>query len=420
MTVKLLLVNPPSPFLENSKCEPPLGLLYVAGAVRELHPDVEVKVMDLGDTTDYVEAFLKELCAFQPSAVGLTAVTPQYGYAKELLLLAARHTKAVRVVGGAHASSLPDTFTGYADVVVSGPGELPMCDIITRIKDGKRPDEHYAGSHYPMLPEPVSLPARHLIDLHSYSRKIGGIPATTLTTSWGCPSNCHYCAKSVWKKFRLFSADFVCRELDEIYHRYGYRAVLFVDDTFTYDPERLKVICAKLKALGMKFRCWTRVDCVTPDMLATLRDSGCVEISFGIESGSQKLLDIVNKQVTVEQNRQALRWAKEAGIVTKAFLMVGIPGETKETVEETKQLIAQCDPDQFILSTFTPIVGSPVWFNPEKYGIVGFNRTDFEHQWEVGNNAEGGTFINTKWLSSEELKSLHHSLLEFLRNRKGK
>ena len=414
--MKLLLINPPSPFLEHSKCEPPLGLLYLAGAVEVNHPDVQVKILDLGDTSEYEYVLLQTISKLQPDIVGVTCVTPQYKHAKHVCSIVRSNSKALLIVGGPHVSCLPTSLP--ADCVVTGPGEQALCEIIRVLKLGKQPDTSYMGFKFLPLTHPYWYPSRSLIDLGAYSRRVGGLPATTMITSWGCPSNCHYCAKTVWKKFKLFPADYVCKELDDLSKRFGFKAVLFVDDTFTYDVERLKLICAKTRSLGMIFRCWTRVDCVTPEVLKVLKDGGCVEISFGIESGSQKLLDVMNKQTTVEQNRQALTWAKESGIVTKAFLMVGIPGETRETVEETKRLIAQCDPDQFILSTFTPIVGSPVWFDPERYGIVGFDRWDFEHQWEVGNDAQGGVLINTKWLSSNELQQVHDELLEFLQKRK--
>jgi len=324
-------------------------------------------------------------------------------------------SNAKLVVGGPHVSVLPNTVPH--DVAVVGQGERPFVEVVQDAMNGNDITGTIYASDYPRLPEPLWHPSRELVDLHGYSRKISGVPATTLITSWGCPNACRYCMRGTWDKFKMFSATYVTEELRIINEDYGYKSVLFVDDTFTFDEDRLKLICKDLKDRGMTWRCWTRVDRINPELLAMMRDHGCMEISFGVESGSQKLLDVMNKRTTVEMNKQALIWAKESGITTKAFLMVGIPGETRETVEETKKLISETNPDQFILSTFTPIVGSHVWHNPDDYGLINFDRMDFANQWEVGRGAAGGTLISTDVLSSEELKELRDEMLDFLRNR---
>lgn len=417
--MNILLLYPPSPFLENARCEPPLGLMYLAGAVDYYlgcaKSGISIDLLDLGDVTDYDWVLRQKLKSKSKGydIVGVSVVTPQYPYALELCNTIRAYSDAKLVVGGPHVTVLPESI--QSDVAIVGQGERPFVEVVQALLDGQDLYGVIRASDYPVVPEPLWHPDRDLVDLSAYSRKIQGVPATTLITSYGCPNACRYCMRGTHKKFSLFSADYVCEDLRQVNDDYGYTSVLFVDDTFTFDLDRLKLICEELKRRNMTWRCWTRVDRVTPDMLSLMRDHGCTEISFGVESGSQKLLDAMNKNTTVEMNHNAIRWAKASGITTKAFVMVGIPGETRETVEETKALISETNPDQFILSLFTPIVGSHVWYYPEKYGLKDFNRMDFAHQWEIGKGAVGGTYISTDVLSAEELKVLHAELLAFLR-----
>ncbi len=412
-----LLINPPSPFLEHARCEPPLGLMYLAGAARYyLNDRVRVQILDCGDLTDWKKVVLDCLYRERFDVVGVTVVTPQYPYAVEIVELVKQHTDALVVAGGPHITVLPHSVA--SDISVTGQGELPFVDVLQDAMNGRHLYGVVSDRTYPILPEPLWHPSRDLVELHAYSRVVGGVPATTSITSWGCPNRCAYCMHGTWRKFKLFSHEYVRDDLLDI-HKRGIRGVLFVDDTFTYDWDRLRIICATLKELQMTWRCWTRVDRVSLDVLKMMKDSGCAEVSFGIESGSQKLLDSMHKGTTVEQNRQALLWAKEAGITTKAFLMVGIPGETRETIEETKQLIKSTNPDQFIVSVFTPIVGCDVWRRPEQYGLVGVDPSNYKNQWEVGVGARGGAYCSTDVLDSSELMNLHEELLRFIKSYKS-
>lgn len=431
---EVILINPPSPFLIDAKCEPPLGILYLAGAVKDI---ADVKVFDFGReklTEDNFTRFIIDdlkTCRI----IGITAVTPQIKQVEYIShWLKKLKSDAVIVLGGPHVTALDGDIwkegnNRNIDIAVLGEGEAVFRELTEAVLGGGNIKNiggiaHLSDSGEMVFTkkrellriDDINFPARELIDLRSYSRHIAGLHATTLITSRGCPFECSYCMKGTWKtKIRRRSTENVINELKEIKNRYRFDAVLFVDDNFTLDRKWVLDFCKNMKELEMKWRCWTRVNIVDYDMLKIMKDAGCAELSFGIESGNQKLLDIANKKSTVEQNIQAIKWAKSAGILTKAFLMIGIPGETRGSVEDTKKMIKEAMPDQWILSTFTPIVGSPIWNDPKKYGIINFNRYDFEHQWEVGIKGEGGLFIDTKWLPGNELRSLHSELFEFLK-----
>lgn len=429
---EILLINPPSPFLVDPKCEPPLGLLYLASAVEHL---VKSRVIDLGNQKLSKKLLDKTLNSDLQDCkiVGITAVTPQIRYAEEI----ARYIKSVRkdiivIIGGPHVAALNGNVwlngENWFDIGVIGEGEKTFRQLVARILDNKNyvdePGIAYLDKQSQLQLNPsrslipideVKLPARSHLDLNLYSRHVGGRPATTLITSRGCPFRCAYCMKGTWgNKVRRHCVRYVVDELKQIKYEYDFNGVLFVDDNFTLNRHWMLDFCKQIKELDMKWRCWTRVNIVDAELLKIMKGAGCAEISFGIETGSQKLLDVSNKGVTLKQNMNAIKWAKEAGLITKAFLMIGIPGETKETVEETKDFIKKVEPDQWILSTFIPIAGSPMWLEPKKYGIINFDKYDFEHQWEVGLDGKGGMFIDTIWLSGKELQELHADLYSFL------
>ena len=145
---------------------------------------------------------------------------------------------------------------------------------------------------------------------------------------------------------------------------------IFYDDIFTLRRERLFKLCDNLRDLNITFRCNGRSGINTLEDYIKLKEAGCEEIAFGIESGSQKMLDMINKGSTVEDNFKAITLAKEAGLITKAYLVVGFPGESQETVDETKAFMIRANPDKYTVFQFVPLPGCDVWKNPEKYGIT--------------------------------------------------
>lgn len=147
----------------------------------------------------------------------------------------------------------------------------------------------------------------------------------------------------------------------------------------------------------------------TEEVYERLAEAGCVGISWGIESGSQKMLDGMNKQTAVEDNYNVIQWGKKYGIDTRAFFILGFPGETKETLEETKRFIMRADPDQYFLSNFVPYPGTAVWNGPEEFGITNMSY-DFDQYYQVSKDGTGGSIIDTVWLKKEEFKELE---LEF-------
>jgi len=131
------------------------------------------------------------------------------------------------------------------------------------------------------------------------------------------------------------------------------------------NARRAGVICEAMRRLGVRYRCIGRADRLGGDLLKMLAETGCAEISFGVESGSQRILDAMDKRVTVERQKKAIMDAKRAGLVVKAFFVVGFPGENSESIEETKRFFSDATPDKWLLSVFSPLPGSEAWRNPK-------------------------------------------------------
>jgi anaerobic magnesium-protoporphyrin IX monomethyl ester cyclase len=403
--LKVTLISPPSPFLINQKAFPPLGLLYVAGFLE--HNGIEVNVADLADKETELENALEPY--LDANLYGVTATSPQYPQALKIQkILRRRNPKARIVIGGAYPSSLPDKCIrdGF-DYVIAGEGEEAMLQLITNIN--KKGISRVINASYIQKMDIIPLPARHLIDIKSFAYDIGDGCGTTLITSRGCPFTCSFCSKEVWQSgTRFHSTDYVISELEHIISNYDFKHFLFLDDTITIRKKRLLELCSHMERLNIKWRCYARTT-TTREMLIAMKRAGCIEIGVGIESGSQKILDIVDKNETVEQNSAFVELCKEVGILANVFIMIGLPGETYETVEETRRWMERVRPHKFGFNIFMPYAGTPVYKNPDKYDIQIFDVPE-ERSWVKGRQGEYESFVATSELSRGEIERLFGEL----------
>lgn len=411
MDNEIILINPPSPFLINQKCFPPLGILYLAAVLEK--NNIPVKVVDLAGDEDNLESALDNYLG-RP-LYGITSSTPQYPYAKKIKeIIRSKKQDAKIIIGGAHPSSLSNKCLedGF-DCVVVGEGENAILDIAKAIREKKELPSLTRLSYISDL-DSVPFPARHLLPIKSYGYDIGQEDyATTIITSRGCAFSCVFCSKDVWQKsVRFNSANYVIEELESIISDYNIKHFLFLDDAFNLRKERILNLCLKLKPLGIKWRCYARADFNAKEVLSAMKEAGCVEIGVGVESGSQKILDTVGKGCTVEKNTIFIRDCKEAGIVANAFIMIGLPGETYETVEATKLWMEEVQPDKFGFNIFMPYAGTPVYNNPQNYDLIIYDIPQ-EHSWVKGRQGEYQCYVATSQLSSGEILRLFTELFEY-------
>jgi anaerobic magnesium-protoporphyrin IX monomethyl ester cyclase len=224
----------------------------------------------------------------------------------------------------------------------------------------------------------LPFPARHLLPLNLY--KIPG----TLITSRGCPSRCIFCAAQAMSggMYRVRSPRNVLAEIEEMRTKYKPPFYFVADDTFTVLRSRTREICAGLKRMGVRWICESRVNFVNEELLREIADSGCFGIQFGVESGSQTVLDSIRKGITVDQVRKAVRRARELGLLTVCSFMFPHPEDTLETVTETKSLMLELKGQGAVvaLSATAPFPGTYLWEHVDELGakIVSEDLEEFD------------------------------------------
>lgn len=400
MDTPIILVNPPSPFLIDELVFPPLGILYLASALRKNGYN-NIKVFD-----DFRKEKTNRFIIRQSGGVFcISTTTPQFKEAKKIIKGIKKNYKRSRIIiGGSHVSGLPqDGLQAGADTVVIGEGE----NAIIKALEGRR---GIIQEPYITDINKLPFPARDLIDLKKYKYYIGNKLATTVMTTRGCPYRCAFCANNVWnfeRKIRFHSPEYVYKEVKELKDKFGYEAIMFFDDTFTVHKPRLLKICELLKPLDIIWRCFIRTDTVDEESLTAMYNAGCRYIGCGVESGSPTILKNIRKQTNVKLNTDIVKLAKSIGFHVKTFLIIGCPGETEETVKETKQWIKDALPHDFDITILTPYSGSDIYQRPGSYDLC-FIRNNLG--WYKGKAGEYKSYVWTKSLSRERIVELRNEI----------
>lgn len=361
----------------DEKVFPPLGLLYIGRELKD--KGYEVIIHD-GKTENIPRGF---------DIYGLSITTPQFPKATEILAHIREFPGNAKIVaGGPHATLDADSClkAGFDSVIIeAGEISLPLvseynCRLIeTPITKFKHPD-------------------RTLIDIKSYHYKIDGRPATSVMTTRGCPYRCGFCCK-VNKRVIVFPSDFVLEELRELKDVYGYRAFMFFDDIFILNKQRLFTILKEITPWDVVWRGFTRADIIVKngiDVARKMAESGCKEVGMGIESGSDKILSVIDKDENTDTMKRAVEILHEAGIRVKGFLIVGLPGESWETIEETERFLKDIKLDDQDFSIYTPYKRSMIYENKNKLDIY-WDDIDLKHSWYKG---KPGEYESQVWTSS--------------------
>ena len=368
---------------------PPLGLAYLAAVLEKNDHDVRIYDCSLGITLPELAG---QLQAYQPDVVGITSTTPAFPDARrtaekvrEIL------PRAVVVLGGAHVSAVPGALEHDCfDVGVIAEGEETMLELVRQIEgNGLSDRDSIAGLAFKqdgkvVLTEPrgyikdldtIPPPARHLLPpLSAYSPTPASyrkLPLAVLMTSRGCPYKCIFCDRKVFGNLtRGHSPERVVFEVEEALNRYGAREIRFFDDTFTFNKKRVLEICELFRKRDLRFpwTCLTRVGAVTKDLLRTMKEAGCWQVLYGLESGDPDVLRALKKGHTVEQNEQAVRWAQEVGLGVRGDFIVGTPYDTKESLERTLQFAKGLKLDYAHFNKFVPFAGTELYEELVKQG----------------------------------------------------
>lgn len=369
-------------YRERRKEFPPFGVLYVAAALEEAGHRVEIMKLTPERTCFDFRGF---------DAVGFS-VSASATF--NLFLACREHSKfdegLLLMAGGVHANLYPEqTLVDLGvDVVGIGEGEDTIVEIVSRL-DNRRFRE-VAGVIYredgvttKTAPRTTSrtidrfgFPARHLLPVDDFvmADRLSStkIRMSHLMPGRGCPFPCRYCA-SAQTKVQYRSGANIRDELAHLKSQYQIGGFAIVGNDFILSKANVADICGAIKPLGLRWATLSRVDRVDPKLLAAMADSGCIEMEYGVESGSQRILDAMDKRASVSQVRSALRWTHEAGIHNKVFLVHGFPGEDEASTEETMRLLDELGPfvHRVSLFRFVPLPGTHVHQHPEKFGIHG-------------------------------------------------
>jgi radical SAM superfamily enzyme YgiQ (UPF0313 family) len=364
-STRSLLISPSDRFLTNSGDRPSLGIGYLAAFLEK--NDYHADLKDMNHTTDLkLQQYIQNT---NPDIIGISMTTPQIYEGSRIAKLCREVSKATLVAGGAHPSAVPYSRELMEfDKIVVGEGERAML-AIARNPNG---NVHVVNTGLEENIDNFPPPNRSKYPMEKYTLSFDGRRATPIITSRGCPYACVYCGKQVFqKRFRGHSPDYVIDEIKELYYTHRINGFIVYDDIFTFDEERVLAIADKIKesSMDIRWRSTTRANRVNPNLLKEMREAGCTEIAYGIESGSDEILKHACKGETTEHARQAVKWTREAGMKAKGYFIVGLPFDTKETVRQTIRFAHEldcADTDFYILA---PFPATQIWNNPEKYGL---------------------------------------------------
>lgn len=353
---------------------PSLGLLTLGAYLRA--EGLEVTVVDLTFAHD-LRPVERVLARRPPDVVGVhtKTLTARRAWA---VARRARGAGAISIAGGPDAASRPEVYlsSGF-DAVVPGEGERTLVDLARRVVSGRpiagtpgvvtrHGDTVVRGPPRPLLRDldALPLPAWELVEMETYltkwERQTGERRAAVLT-SRGCPFDCSWCSKPTFgRTFRQQSPERVLEELTALKERYRVDYVRFCDDVFGISRPWLEKLLEGMVArdLGLKFECLARVDLLKPDLLERMRTAGLARVYVGVESGSQKMLDLMNRGTKVQQIERTAIALRRAGVRQFWFLMLGYPGETLEDLEATFQLFRRFSPEEYSVSIAVPIPGT--------------------------------------------------------------
>ncbi|WP_321211579.1 B12-binding domain-containing radical SAM protein [Methanothermobacter sp. DP] len=388
----VVLINPEDQTAVKNKLGfvlPPLNLMYLGAALERASFSVEIIDDDLRRMGAEGVALLVE--KLNPLIVGITATTATIKTSLEYIKAIKRVLPDVlTVIGGPHPTFLPlETLSDCRelDVVVMGEGEETIVELAEGCERGDRGVlEGVKGISYrtderlrttpprPLIEnlDDIPFPARHLVPFRDYetsSQEAGG-----MITSRGCVYPCRYCSSSLimGKKFRFRSPENVVDEVEELTEIYGLREIAFLDDTFMLHRPRAREIAEEIRRrdLDVSFVTSSRVDMVQEPLLRTLREAGMSTVYYGVESGCQRILDMMKKGITVKQSEDAVKAAKRAGLDVITSFILGYPGERPSEMDRTIDFSIKLDPDYSQYSILTPFPGTPIYTELKSKGLL--------------------------------------------------
>ncbi|MDD5556399.1 MAG: radical SAM protein [bacterium] len=371
----------------------PLGICYLAASLRKR--GYGVSIIDATTFKMPSRKVLQAVLQEAPDYIGITATSPAIPSAADIAAqLKGNGVRAPIIIGGVHVTNKPfETLDAYPafDIGVLGDGEEVLPAILDCLREGRSPASLKGvasrqngrtivseGINVVRDLDALPLPAWDLLcDFPRAYRPAPQyfyrLPSATLVTSRGCPGKCIFCAKSInRRKVASHSASSVIGMIEHLMSRYGVRDIFFFDDTFLFSRKRAIEICTSMieRRLPVSWCCFCRGGEVDPELLGLMKRSGCYQVSIGVESGDQRILDILGKNIPLEKTIESIRFIHGAGIRVHGFFIIGSPGETEESIRRTMALIRHSPFSSIQLSYFSPLPGTAAEEMVAAYGRI--------------------------------------------------
>lgn len=375
--MRVALVNPN--FYGFSTVEPSLGLGYLAAIAKK--NNCSIRVLDAHAENVKAKDAAKKILDCKPLIVGITSSTPQAYEALEIARNVKKADKSIKIIfGGSHPSVLPQEVlsSGVVDIVVRGEGNIIFDNLLKAIGSGNdlnkvkgiswtKNDQIIHNQDEELIEDlnKLDFPNWDDFNLKLYSpptKKFN--PYLPLMTTWGCPYSCIYCFQAQ-KKFRKRSAKNVVDEIEYLINHYHIKEIELIDDNFTLDLDHAFSVCDEIISRGVKIA-WNlpggiRVDAASRELLKRFKEAGCYALSFGVESGSQKVLDTIHKKIKLDQVRKVIATAKKERLRIIAFIIFGLPNETRDDMAETIRFVKNLNTDFAQFQIAMPYPGTQLY-----------------------------------------------------------
>jgi len=399
---KIIFINPPITMRDRfgdlasaGNNMPFLGLLYLAAMTRE--HGYKTKVIDCPAENLTLKKTLTIIRNEKPEYVGITASTLSIHSASELAKYIKKLFPEVTIIlGGPHVSALPKkTLELFEDIDIGVlcEGEITIIKLLDALKnnqdlskingivyrDNKKIVQTPPRELIKDLDE-LPLPAFDLVDIKNYSSlayNINDVPTASIIASRGCPFRCKFCDRITFgNKVRRHSNKYILGMMEYLVNRFNIKELIIYDDMFTSYKKEVTELCKLIKEKGwdLRWSCNVRVDSIDEEMIRLFKDSGCYQINFGIESGSRKILNSVNKYIDLIEARKKIEIAYNAGLRVRGYFIMGFPEETRETILETIKYVKTLKLTDFQLTFLMPFPGSEIYSEAKRKGT-------FEDNW---------------------------------------
>jgi radical SAM superfamily enzyme YgiQ (UPF0313 family) len=444
------LVIPPSLFLLDDRVFMTIGILKVAAVLEER--GYRVEMVDLSGIENFEAAIGDHARSSKAKSFGITATTPQLPAATRVAkAIKAARPDARTILGGPHvtltnaaykreqklgalgrAKRAFDHIAEVFDVLVAGDGEdtitLALSPNVDKLIDADEPKSALFLSSKRLAELP--MPARHLLDVSSYHYTIDGVPAVSLIAQLGCPFNCGFCGgrdSPFLRRTRQRPTQNVVEEIAHLHSAYGFRGFMLYDDELNVNPKMVELMreigkTARRFSTEFRLRGFVKAELFDEAQAEAMYDAGFRWLLCGFESGSPRILRNINKKATREDNDRCMAIAQKHGLKVKALMSIGHPGESEETILETRDWLLRSKPADFDVTIITPYPGSPYYDHATPhvehprhwtYEIFGdrlhsieINYTEVADYYKGDPNGGYRSFVYTDFISTDGLVEL--------------